>query len=391
MKRTSERQVLFWLAIGLLFTVAVLTLSSVLLPFVAGLVIAYAVNPLADMLQRAGIPRIISAALIVLAFLAIVVLAIMFLIPTLAAQVQQLVVSLPGEITKLQAALENWARDALGARFPEFKAGLDQAADEFAKNWASIAGIVANSVWAQGRAVVSFISILLITPVVLFYTLVDWNRMIARIKSWLPRDQAPTILRLAGEIDTAISAFIRGQGLVCIILGIYYVTALSFVGLEYGLLVGIATGILSFVPFVGWALGLITASVLALVQGWPDLTLFLGVLAIFAGSQILDAAFLSPKIVGSRIGLHPVWLIFALMTFSTLFGTVGVLVAVPLAAAVGVLVRFALELYLNSSFYESSHDGGPEPGSSAAQSPTRGGGAKPDAAAVATPVLKDKP
>ncbi|MEL7303864.1 MAG: AI-2E family transporter, partial [Pseudomonadota bacterium] len=232
---------------------------------------------------------------------------------------------------------------------------------------------------------------LLITPVVLFYTLVDWNRMIARIKSWLPRDQAPTILRLAGEIDTAISAFIRGQGLVCIILGIYYVTALSFVGLEYGLLVGIATGILSFVPFVGWALGLITASVLALVQGWPDLTLFLGVLAIFAGSQILDAAFLSPKIVGSRIGLHPVWLIFALMTFSTLFGTVGVLVAVPLAAAVGVLVRFALELYLNSSFYESSHDGGPELGSSAAQSPTRGGGAKPDAAAVATPVLKDKP
>ncbi|MEO1694360.1 MAG: AI-2E family transporter, partial [Pseudomonadota bacterium] len=160
-----------------------------------------------------------------------------------------------------------------------------------------------------------------------------------------------TLRSLAGRIDEAISAFIRGQGLVCIILGTYYSTLLSFAGLEYGLLVGLLTGVMSFVPFVGWALGLISSVILAVVQGWPDLTLLAIVLTIFAGSQVLDAAFLSPKIVGSRIGLHPVWLIFALITFSYLFGTVGVLVAVPLAAAFGVIVRHALAVYLESDIY----------------------------------------
>ncbi|MEL6225927.1 MAG: AI-2E family transporter, partial [Pseudomonadota bacterium] len=176
-----------------------------------------------------------------------------------------------------------------------------------------------------------------------------------RIDSWLPRAHAPKVRAIASDIDNAISAFIRGQGLVCLILGVYYTVALSFAGLEYGLLVGVLTGILSFVPFVGWALGLISSVVLALVQTWPDLTLLFLVLAIFAGSQALDAAFLSPKIVGSRIGLHPVWLIFALMTFSYLFGIVGTLVAVPLAAATGVLVRHSLQSYLESEIYRGVH------------------------------------
>ena len=189
------------------------------------------------------------------------------------------------------------------------------------------------------------------TPLVVFYMLIDWHPMLAKVDSWLPRDHAPTIRRLASEVNDAVSAFIRGQGTVCLVLAIYYALALGGMGLRYGLLVGLATGLMSFVPFVGWALGLITATTIAVVQFWPETVPILIVIGIFAGAQVLDAGFLSPKIVGSKIGLHPVWLIFSLFVFSYLFGFVGVLVAVPIAAAVGVLVRFALRIYLQSPLY----------------------------------------
>jgi predicted PurR-regulated permease PerM len=155
-------------------------------------------------------------------------------------------------------------------------------------------------------------------------------------------------------VNDAVSAFIRGQGTVCFVLAIYYSLALSVMGLRYGLLVGLATGLMSFVPFVGWALGFITATIIAVVQFWPDAVPILTVVGIFAGAQVLDAGFLSPNIVGSKIGLHPVWLIFSLFVFSYLFGFVGVLVAVPIAAAIGVLVRFALKIYLESPLYSGA-------------------------------------
>jgi len=347
----DERQILFWMVLGLAFVVAVLTLQDVLLPFVAGVVLAYAFNPLADMLGRAGLPRWAAAALVVGAFAAVVAALFVFLVPLLIAQLQQLVSTLPGEMERSRTLLETWGRENLGSRYPAFEKSIDQALSEITRNGAAIVQYVAGSLWSQGRAVIGFLSLLLITPVVFFYVLVDWNAVVRQIDGWLPRAHAATLRRLASDIDQAIAAFIRGQGLVCLILGTYYSIALSAAGLKYGLLIGIVTGVLSFVPFVGWALGLITSVSLALIQGWPDTTLVLLVLAVFAGSQALDAAFLSPMIVGSRIGLHPVWLIFALVVFSYLFGTVGVLVAVPLAAATGVLVRFALKVYLESSFY----------------------------------------
>jgi predicted PurR-regulated permease PerM len=219
--------------------------------------------------------------------------------------------------------------------------------------------MLAKSVWAQGLALVNFLSLLLITPLVVFYLLVDWHPMLEKIETWLPRDHKPTIERLGAEINDAISAFIRGQGLVCLVLGFIYALGLTFIGLRYGLLIGLATGILSFIPFVGWALGMMTASILALLQFWPDTVPLLEVLGIFAFGQVIDAALLSPKIVGSKIGLHPVWLIAALFVFSYLFGFAGMLVAVPVAAAIAVLVRFALEVYLDSSIYKGRNDAQP--------------------------------
>ena len=176
--------------------------------------------------------------------------------------------------------------------------------------------------------------------------------MLKRLGEWLPRDHERTVRRVVGEIDLAISAFIRGQGVVCLVLGALYTVGLTLIGLPYGILIGIVTGILTFVPVVGTVAGLVTALVVAFVHGGAGSSLPLLVVGIFAAGQALDSGFLSPKIVGPKIGLHPVGLIFALFVFSYLFGFVGVLVAVPLAAAAGVLVRFALDLYLGSRIYK---------------------------------------
>jgi predicted PurR-regulated permease PerM len=197
---------------------------------------------------------------------------------------------------------------------------------------------------------------MLVTPLVVFYLLVDWHPMLHKIDGWLPRGHAASIRTLAADMNDAVAAFVRGQGTVCLILGVFYAFALTAIGLDYGLLIGLATGLLAFIPFVGWALGFITATTVAIIQFWPDLLPIVLVVCIYLAAQAMDAGFLSPTIVGSKIGLHPVWLIFALFVFSYLFGFVGTLVAVPLAAALGVLIRFALDVYLNSQVYQ-----GPQP------------------------------
>jgi predicted PurR-regulated permease PerM len=356
-----ERQVLFWLAALLLFVLAVLLLKDVLLPFLVGMVIAYALNPLAERLVGRGMSRTWASALVVAALVVVLSAAMILLVPLLANQLQQLATNAPAEIERMRGVLEAFAQERLGARFPDVKLGLDRAVTELGSNWTSIAAGVAKSVWAQGLALVNFMSLLLITPLVVFYLLVDWHPMLEKLNGWLPRDHQTTIRRLSGEINDAVAAFIRGQGLVCLVLGLVYALGLSMMGLKYGLLIGIGTGIASFVPFVGWALGLIVALVLAALQFGPDFGAFAKVAAVFAAGQAIDAAVLSPKLVGEKIGLHPVWLMVALFVFSYLFGFTGVLVAVPVAAAVGVLVRFALEVYLSSSIYQGRAAVPPQP------------------------------
>ncbi|MFA5900393.1 MAG: AI-2E family transporter [Hyphomicrobium sp.] len=351
-----ERQVLFWLTAGLILILLIALLRAVILPFVAGMVIAYFLNPAADRLTQWGLPRGIAATVIVAAFGSVIAVALVFLVPLLLSQAQQLAAALPDEITRLRALLETWARERFGVHYPDLATGIERSSQALTENMAGLFGYLAGSLWSQGRALFDFLSLLLVTPLVVFYMLIDWHPMLAKVDSWLPRAHAPTIRRLAGEVNDAVSAFIRGQGAVCLILAIYYAVALGAMGLRYGLLVGLVTGLMSFVPFVGWALGFIIATTIAVVQFWPDAVPILTVVGIFAMAQLLDAGFLSPNIVGSKIGLHPVWLIFSLFVFSYLFGFVGVLVAVPIAAAVGVLVRFALRIYLASPLYSSPTD-----------------------------------
>lgn len=350
----AQRQLWFWLAALFVVVALIGLLNEILLPFVAAIVGAYFLNPLADRLQALGLNRTLAAILIVGIAAVLIALALVLLVPLLVEQIRQLVNALPAETERFKAFLERHGREWLGPGFPSFQSALDKALAEQSQNWTATAGAIVASLWSRGLALVNFASLLLITPVIVFYLLLDWNDMMARIDAALPRDHAPTIRRLAGEINDAVAAFIRGQGAICLILGLYYGAGLSWAGIEYGLLVGITTGILAFVPVVGWILGATTAGVLAIVQHWPDVSPLVKAVGVLASGLAIDVAFLSPRFVGKKIGLHPVWLIFALFVFSYLFGLVGTLVAVPLAAAIGVLVRFAVEVYLGSAVYKGS-------------------------------------
>ena len=371
-ERKHQKQALFWFTLAVLFVLAVLTLQEILLPFVAGLVIAYALNPLVDRIERLGLGRLLASLLIVLVLLVVFVVVLVFLVPILISQAEQLIASIPGELERLRPIFDKWARARLGAQYADISAALDEAFANIGANWTSYAAPVLQSLWDRGQAIIDFISLVLITPIVVFYLLVDWPQMMARLGDWLPRDHEATLRRLAGEMDAAIGAFIRGQGIVCLVLGTIYTVGLTLIDLQYGLLIGIATGVMSFVPVVGTVLGLITASIVAVIQGWPDLTLWGFVVLIFGIGQALDAGFLSPRVVGPKVGLHPVALIFSLFVFSYLFGFVGVLVAVPMAAAIGVLIRFGLRLYLASPIYKGG--GKDEVEAEAGRVPLPGGG-----------------
>lgn len=350
----AERQVLFWVTAAGLLILTIAVLKDILLPFIAGVAIAYFLSPLADRLVSLGLNRVVASLLIVATLAVVMIAALVLIVPVILTQAQELAAALPGEITRLRGVVETWARERLGPGFAGLDAQIGRASDALAENWASLAGWAATSIWSRSLAIVNFLALMLVTPLVVFYLLVDWHPMLEKIDGWLPRNHAASLRVLASDMNDAVAAFVRGQGTVCIILGIIYAVALSAIGLNYGLLIGLVTGLLAFIPFVGWALGFITATTVAVVQFWPEMLPILLVVAVFLAAQGLDAGFLSPTIVGSKIGLHPVWLIFALFVFSYLFGIVGTLVAVPLAAALGVLIRFALDVYLKSPVYQGT-------------------------------------
>jgi predicted PurR-regulated permease PerM len=215
----------------------------------------------------------------------------------------------------------------------------------------------AKSLWSGGRALFSLFSLVVVTPVVAFYLIYDWHRMIRNADSWVPLQQRETVRQLAREIDAAISGFVRGQTAVCLILGSFYAVALTFSGLNFGLLIGLISGVITFIPYVGSMTGLILALGVAVAQFWPQYSAILTVLGIFLVGQFVEGNLLAPKLVGESVGLHPVWIIFALLAFGYLFGFVGLLVGVPLAATIGVLARFALQRYRESSLYTGEKPG----------------------------------
>ncbi len=342
----------FWLTALAVLIVFLYLFRGILLPFVAGMGLAYYLDPLADWFERRGLSRMMATIIILILFLIVFVLALVIIIPLLGAQTANFIERLPSLVTQLQARISEINAGWLERLMGEDRTAVQQSFSEFLKEGAGWLTGLLRSVWSGGQAILNIAALFIVTPVVAFYLLYDWDRMMAKVNSWLPRDNAEVIRTLANEINAALAGFIRGQGLVCLLLGGFYAIGLSLAGLNFGLLIGILAGLLSFIPYVGSITGFLLSIGVALVQFWPDYLNIALVAAIFAAGQFLEGNILQPRLVGRSVGLHPVWLMFALFAFGSLFGFVGLLVAVPLAAAVGVLVRFALRQYLQSSFYK---------------------------------------
>ena len=339
-------QLKYWGIATAVFLVVLWVLGDVILPFILGAAIAYFLDPIADRLEAMGLSRAVATGLITIASILVFVLLALLVIPTLVAQAADLVEAAPVYAQNLQAFVTE--------RFPDF----GDANSTVRKSLASIAetiqsrgGEILNTILSSFGSVFNALVLFVIVPVVAFYLLLDWDRMVERIDALLPRDHAPTIRRLAFEIDRTLAGFVRGQGTVCLILGTYYAVALMAVGLNFGLVVGFIAGALTFIPYVGALVGGVLAIGLALFQFWGDWVWIVVVWAIFQSGQFVEGNILTPKLVGTSVGLHPVWLIFALSAFGALFGFVGLLVAVPVAAVIGVITRFAIEQYRESLLY----------------------------------------
>lgn len=351
---TSAQRYRFWL-VGLAVALALLyVLRGMLLPFVAGMAVAYFLDPLADRLERSGLSRLAATSVITFAFFLVVVLALIILVPIVEDQVLAFAHKVPGYIDTLNERLQPLLAEAKRRLSPRDIEKLRSSAGEYAGTAASWALGAVRSVLTGSLAVFNVLSLVFITPVVTFYLLRDWDKMIAKVDSWLPRDHAATIRTQMKEINRTLSGFIRGQATVCLCLGLIYGIGLSVVGLDLGLVIGMAAGLLSFIPYLGSITGFVAGMGVALAQG-PDWHLPAMVAGVFVVGQVAEGNFLTPKLVGDKVGLHPVWIMFALLAFAALFGFVGLLLAVPVAAVTGVLVRFALSRYLTSALYHGHH------------------------------------
>ena len=347
MSLSIKQQAVYWGVAALVFFVLLWVLGSVMLPFLVGGAIAYFLDPVADRLERAGLSRTAATSVITLAVVLVVILLVLAVIPTLIGQLSALINAAPDIAQRMQLFLTE--------RFPELSdetSTIRQTLANIAAMVQARGGALAQQVISSALSIISALVFIVVVPVVAFYLLLDWDHMVARIDAVVPRDHAPTVRRLALEIDQALAGFVRGQMSVCLLLGSYYALALMAVGLQFGLVVGAIAGAITFIPYIGSLVGGALAIGLALYQFWGDWVSIGVVAAVFAAGQFFEGNILSPRLVGKSVGLHPVWLLFALSAFGTIFGFVGLMVAVPVAAALGVLTRFGISQYQDSLLFK---------------------------------------
>lgn len=340
----------FWLIVGVVFIVVLWTLQPMLLPFVAGGVIAYFLDPVVDRLVALRAPRWLGTVLALLGFILAVVLLMVLIVPLLQSQIQTLAQALPGYIATVQAKVMPGVYDWLHKLSPKDVERLREAAGNYAGTAVGWLGEFLRDMVTKSVALFDVLKLLVITPLVAFYLLRDWPKVTHTVDMLVPRNQHGIFRRAVEEIDRTLSGFIRGQALVCLALGVIYGVGLSLVGLEYGATIGIIAGVLSFIPYVGSSFGLIVSMVLAFIQ-FDQASDIIMVFSVFMVGQILEGYVLTPKLVGDRVGLHPVWILFALFAGGSLLGFLGVLIAVPVAAILGVLIRIGLSYYKASPLY----------------------------------------
>lgn len=346
-----------WLGVTLLCAVLLYWLHPILSPFLIGILLAYLADPLVDRLERAGLSRTGGVVVVFTLFTLLITLLLLVLVPMLAKQLVRLYELVPQMLDWLQHDAFPWVQARLGLaegfwKFDKIKAAISGHMGQTS----DIVGIILSQATASGLALIGWLANLVLIPVVSFYLLRDWDLMMAKIRSLLPRDREERVVSLAGECHEVLGAFVRGQLLVMVALGMIYAAGLMLVGLELGLLIGLIAGLAAIVPYMGFVIGIGAALVAGLFQFGGDLYPMIGIVAVFMVGQALEGMVLTPLLVGDRIGLHPVAVIFAILAGGELFGFTGVLLALPVAAVIMVLVRHVHDLYKHSDLYSGVED-----------------------------------
>jgi predicted PurR-regulated permease PerM len=330
-------------------------LSGIMLPFALAAFVAYAFNPIVTKLQVHHIPRWLAALTVSMLVVAASIAALLAIVPLFIEQFSRLLTRLPLYIVSIQTWIEPYVPEAEAYFHKEILPQLETFAREQASNLARYAGGMLQGLVQGGVATVASLSLLAMTPVLIFFFMRDWPKMTDSLDNLIPRYSYKTVTTLWREIDTAIAGFLRGQLSVCVVLGLFYAISLTIVGLEYGFAIGMIAGFFTFVPYVGTVIGGVASIGVAMAQyGWGNLPMIGIVAGIFVAGQVLEGNILVPKLVGDKVGLHPLWVIFALFAFGTLMGFLGLLLAIPLAAIVAVLLRYAIGQYQNSGLYKAN-------------------------------------
>lgn len=346
----SNRNWMFWLALFILFCISVYVLRSVLLPFVAGIVIGYLLDPFASRFEKWGMNRTLATFLVLFLVVIFLVPAVILLVGVIDEQLGRFISVIPQYISSFVKKIDPFINE-IHEKFPNLEADkIKMYLRNNIANSLKLVGGVFRGIITSGFALFNLISLLLITPVVTFYMLRDWDKFIAKIDSLLPRSSKKSIREQARQIDKTLAGFLRGQLSVCVLLGTYYSIGLHLVGLDLGLLVGFIAGIISFIPYVGSIVGFILSIGIAFAQ-FDSMMPVMQVVLVFATGQFIEGNFLTPKLVGDNVGLHPVWIMFALLAGGVLLGFLGLMIAVPVAAIIGVLLRHAIDNYKKSSLY----------------------------------------
>jgi predicted PurR-regulated permease PerM len=355
-----------WAALALAVCWLVWVLAPILTPFVFALMLAWLGDPLVDRLERAGRSRNVAVTLVFTAMALIVLASLLILLPLMERQIDTLIASWPHYRDWFMLTALPWVEQRFGIELTEWL-DFGHISQLVRENWDRAGGIAATVLGylsRSGFAVIGVVANVALLPVITFFFLRDWDLLVERVASLIPRDHLDIVSRLARESSDVLSAFLRGQFLVMLVLGVMYGLGLWAVGLDLGILIGLIAGILTFVPYLGPASGIILGVIAALVQ-YGDWQHVAGVLVVFGIGQVIESYVLTPKLVGDRIGLHPVAVIFAVLAGGQLFGFLGMLLALPVAAVVNVLLRYAQERYRHSRLYVGTHtspeEGGPDP------------------------------
>jgi predicted PurR-regulated permease PerM len=347
---SARYQLIFWSGAILLFLLFMWMFSGVLLPFVLGVSVAYLLDPIVNRLTRWKLPRWAAALVILAVFVLFVGMAAALILPAVYREMTQLALALPGYAEKVWAMLAPytaWAQEKLGNTDVE---GIKQTLQSQIGKMFAVGGSVLGGIATGGQAVAGFLTTLFITPVVAYYMMKEWPAIKEWFNGLLPRKHVDTIHGLLVRIDGKIAGFVRGQITVAFLLAVIYAVALSLAGLNYGFLIGFMAGVLSVIPMVGTAVGLVVAVAVAWFQA-GSVTYVAIIAAIFLVGQFIEGNFLTPKFLGDSVGLHPLWILFALLAGGAMYGIAGMLLAVPVVAVVGVLASFAIGLYKNSAYY----------------------------------------